>query len=102
MNMKIELRENPKRIQKLIKPHLYYYQASDSTISGYNRCITVFGLERKSFAPHWLGTIYVNTASYYGDRPTANIILHKLFGYNYVKGRAVLDLRNKKIRLYNV
>lgn len=46
---------------------------------GYNRCIRVYKIVRG--IPKYLGEKHVNTASYKGDRPVAELIIAEKEGY---------------------
>ena len=90
------------QIAPKLKKNLFYYSVGDSLKRGYNIRVTVFGLEKKSHRPIFLGTADANTASYRGDTALANDILHQIFGYKWADKGTHYRLQNKDIKLYSV
>ncbi len=73
-----------------------FTKSSNFTTRGYNLRIIVYRMINN--APIYVGEEQVNTASYYGDEPTAYQIISAKVGYR-MKDRYSLV---KKVKLYNI
>jgi len=102
--MKIELTDLPKeKVKQKIKPNLFYYQSDNHSYEyGYDSTVVVWGIEKYTFRPIWLGILHTKSASTFGAYGNACSILHKLFNYQWVNNRERYALKNKKIKLYQI
>ena len=80
----------------------FYFKAEDDKPhkrSHFNRCITVLGLRRSDGCPYYLGRVYVNDSSYWGDHVTALRLIRKVFNYKLDHLHRPI---NKKLQVYRI
>ena len=76
----IETYYTKQELRKGFKQNLFYYMVIDSNNKrGYNKKIKAYMVSNKDYRPVCIGHADVNTASYRGDKPTAVMVICKIF-----------------------
>lgn len=95
-----ELYYKKEELRKGLKQNLFYYKViNENKKRGYNKVIKVYMISIKDFSPLCIGHADVNTASFKGDKATANNIICSIFKYSN-DGYNISDHRVKVYEIF--